>query len=308
VVVALADTVTEWALGALPHDGSDPDVVAALRNKHPGALLALYHNWCNRLISVHPRKVMRSEPFNRRLVSAEQPDVIGKIIADIEQGVDLTRYLSRRVRVGFELPKNSTKKKLRQRQHLDLLLNEWKIHHLHLDATVEAHGFVKRGAPLLFAMFLPGKAYLLDIGTHDSFADECLAHIAIETWPDEQLFLEIKGILGPRGGNAYSADDRRQLRGVGLASFIQIGDRVFMPPGGITSAGTSTQATLWSNHVMRTLKKFEEQVRENPSRIIAFIREHGGDIHEAPEFKFAIFANGFGVIETQSGVPVNLSG
>jgi hypothetical protein len=185
--------------GALPHDGSDPDVVAALRNKHPGAILALYYNWCNRLISAHPRKVMRSEPFNKRLVSAEQPDVIGKIIADIEQGVELTKYLSRRVRVGFELPKNSTKKKLGRLQHLDLLLNEWRIHHFHLDSTVEAHGFVKRGAPLLFAMFLPEKAYLLDIGTRGNFADERLVHIAIETWPDEQLFLEIKGILGPRG-------------------------------------------------------------------------------------------------------------
>lgn len=167
--MALADTVTEWVLGALPHDRSDPHVVTPLRSKHPGTLLALYYNWCNRLISAHPRKVMRSGPFNQKLVSAEQPDDIGKIIADIEQGVDLTKYLSCRVRVGFELPKKSTKKKLRQLRHLDLLLNEWRIHHLHLNSTIEANGLVKRGNPLLFAMFLPGKAYLLDIGTSRQF-------------------------------------------------------------------------------------------------------------------------------------------
>ena len=176
---------------------------------------------------MHPRKVMRSVSFNQNPVSVERPEVIGRIIVEIEQGIDLAKYLSRRVHVGFELPKRSTKKKLGKLQHLDLLLNEWRIHHLHLASKVEADGFVKRDDPLLFAMFLPGKAYLLDIGTHDSFADEQLAHIAIETWPDEQLFLEIKGILGLREGNAYSIDDRRQLRGAGIASFIQIGDRVF---------------------------------------------------------------------------------
>jgi hypothetical protein len=306
--MALADTVTEWVLRALPHDRQDHDVVTTLSSKHPGALLAFYHDWCSRMISAHPRTVMRSVEFKQNPVSIERSEVIGTMIAEIEQGIDLTKYLSRRVRVGFELPKDSTKKKLGKLQHLDLLLNEWRIHHLHLASTVEADGFVGRNDPLLFAMFLPGKAYLLDIGTHDSFADERLAHIAIETWPDEQLFLEIKGILGLRGGNAYSVDDRRQLRGAGLASFIQIGNRVFMPPGGITSAGTSTQATLWSNHIMRTLKKFEEQVTEDPSRIVAFIRAHGGNPDEPPKFKFAIFRNGFGVIEAQSGVPINLSG
>jgi hypothetical protein len=306
--MALADTVTEWVLGALPYDRSDPDVLTTLRSKHPSALLALYYNWCNRMISAHPRKVMRSEAFNQNPALVERSKAIGRIIVEIDQGTDLTKYLSRRVRVGFELPKNSTKKKLAKLQYLDLLLNEWRIHHLHLASTVGADGFVKRDGPLLFAMFLPDKAYLLDIGNHDSFADERLVHIAIETWPEEQLFLEIKGILGLRGGNAYSVDDRRQLRGAGIASFIQIGDRVFMPPGGISSAGTSIQATLWSNHIIRTLKKFEEQVREDPSRIIAFVREHGGNPHESPEFKFAIFDNGFGVIEAQSGVPINLSG
>jgi hypothetical protein len=260
------------------------------------------------MISPHPRKVMRSASFDQNPALVERAEVIDRIIVEIERGVDLTKYLSRRVRVGFALPEKSTKKKLGKLRHLDLLLNEWRIHHLHLTSTVEADGFVKRDDPLLFAIFLPGKAYLLDVGTHDSFADERLPHIAIETWPDEQLFLELKGILGPRGGNAYSIDDRRQLRGAGLASFIQIGDRVFVPPGGITSAGTSTRATLWSNHVMRTLKKFGEQVRDDPSRIIAFVRKHGGNPNESPEFKFAIFRNGFGVIETQSGVPINLSG
>ena len=303
----LIDSVAEWVLGALPYDRSDPDVVRALNRKHPGELLALYYNWRNKLIPAHPRQVMCSREFDQNPIAAERSDVIAKIIAHIEQGDDLTKYLSRRVRTGFELPQNPAKKMLNKLQHLDLLLNEWRIHHLHLSTTVEPDGFVERDDPLLFAIFLPGKAYLLDIGTHDTFADDGLARIAIESWPADQLFLELDGVLGLRDGSPYSSEDRKKLRGAGIGSFIQIGNRVFSPPGGISTAGTSTQASMWSNHIMRALRHFEEQVQKDPSQIVDIIRQHGAHPSDTPEFKFAMFENGFGVIETQSGAGINLS-
>lgn len=305
--MSLIASVADWILRELPYDRSNPDVAIALNSKHPGELLVLYYNWCNRIIPAHPRQVMRSGKLDQNPVVIERSKVVAEVIADIAKGADLTKYLSRRIRVGFELPQNPAKKKLARLQHLDLLLNDWGIYHLHLSTNVEADGFVKRDDPLLFAMFRPNKAYLLDIGTHDTFVNEALARIAIESWPADQLFVKLQGVLGLQRGSPYSSDERKQLRSAGIASFIQIGSQVYSPPGGISTAGTSARAAMWSNRVMRILEHFEEDVRQDPLRIIDFIRQHGGNPSEMPEFDFAMFGSGFGVIERQSGMPIRLS-
>jgi len=304
--MALADTVADWVIKALPHDGSDAAVVAALRRKHPGELLALYFNWQSRMISPQRRTVMRSKEFDQSPVVAQRSVAIAQIINDIEQGNELTKYLSRRVRTGFALPKNPKKKELSKLHHLDLLLNDWRIYHLHLSTTVESDGFVERDDPLLFAMFRPDKAYLLDVATHSAFADDPLVQIAIENWPEDQLFRELKGIIGLRGGKPYTSDERKKLRSAGLFSVIQIGNRVFSPAGGISSAGTSSHASILSNRIMRTLKQFEKQVNNDPSPIIALIREHGGHPSDVPEFEFSLFPGGFGVVEKTSGTAIGL--
>jgi hypothetical protein len=190
-----------------------------------------------------------------------------------------------------------------------LLLNEWGIYHLHISTATEADGFVERKRsprddPLLYAMFEPETAYLLDIGTHSSFVNQKLAEIAVENWPDAQLFLEIKGIR-LRNGVPYSPDDRKQMRSAGIFSSIPIGDRVFAPRGGISSAGTSTQASLWTNRIIRTLRAFEQQVKADPTEIADLIRSHGYEPGDPPQFKFALLSDGgFGVIETASGVAI----
>jgi hypothetical protein len=236
----------------------------------------LYFNWRNRLVPVQPRQVLRSTEFDQNPIVVDRATVIAEIIRDIERGSELTKYLSRRVLTGFELPRDPNKKPLRRLRHLDLLLNEWGVYHFHLSTNVEPDGFVERDDPLLFAMFRGDKAYLLDIGTHETFEDGRLAQIAISNWPDDQLFLEIKGIIGLQRLNPYTSDERKTLRSAGITSFIQVGDRVFSPAGGISTAGTSSQASILSNRIMRALKKFEEHALADPSSIVAFIRHYGG--------------------------------
>lgn len=249
---------------------------------------------------------MLSDAFDKN--PASHSDVIAVIIKDIEQGKDLTKYLSRRVKIGFELPPNPAKKKLNKLCHLDLLLNEWRIHHMHLSTTIKPDGFVVGGKPLLFAMFIGEKAYLLDIANHKSFEDDQLVKIAVSNWPSDQLFPEIKGIVRLEKTTPYSTDDRKQLRAAGISSFVPIDNRVYSPPGGISAAGTSSEATDWSNRVIRSLRHFENEVEKNPSPIIDLIRQNGGNPSEKTKFKFTIFDNGFGVIEIQSGAAIILSG
>jgi hypothetical protein len=304
--MSLIDTIADSVLPNLPYDRSDPAVGATLANKHPAEILCLYLNWRNRLIPARPRTVARSITFSQNSVAVERSESISKIITDIEEGNDLTKYLSRRVTTGFALPAKPGVKQLAKLQHLDLLLNEWGIHHLHISTAIEADGFVERDDPLMFAMFEPEAAYLLDIGTHSSFVDQRLAKIAVENWPDAQLFLEIKDIQ-LRNGVPYSQDDRKQMRSAGIFSFIPIGDKVFAPRGGISAAGTSTQASLQTNHIMRTLRAFEERVRVDPAEITGHIRSHCHEPSYPPQFKFALLlGGGFGVVETASGVAIRL--
>jgi hypothetical protein len=303
--ISIVDTIPDSVLPNLPYDRSDPAVGAALANKHPAEILCIYLNWRNRLISAQPRSVARSIAFNQNPVAAERTEAISHVVADIEQGNDLTKYLSRRVTMGFALPsKPGVTKNLARLQHLDLLLNEWGIHHLHISTTIEPDGFVERDDPLLFAMFEPETAYFLDIGTHSSFVDQRLAEIAVENWPNAQLFLEIKDIR-LRNGVSYSRDDRKQMRSGGLFSFITIGDKVFSPRGGISTAGTSTQASVQANYIIRTLRAFEERVKADPTEVAGLIRSHGYEPGDPPRFRFALLPDGgFGVIEMASGVAI----
>jgi hypothetical protein len=136
--MSLVDTIPDSVLPNLPYDRSDPAVGSALANKHPAEILCLYLNWRNRLIPTQPRSVAKSIVFNQNPIAAHRSEAISEIVADIEQGNDLTKYLSRRVTTGFAFPPKPGAKNLAKFQHLDLLLNEWGIHHLHVSPSLEA--------------------------------------------------------------------------------------------------------------------------------------------------------------------------
>jgi hypothetical protein len=301
----LVASVRKSVLKCLPHDGSDRKVVAALSAMEPSQLLVLYINWSNRFIRPVRRQVMTSRAFDQNPIVNERSVAVAQIINDIEQGRDLTKYLSRRLKTGFELPRNPGKKNLNRLEHLDLLLNEWGIHHLHVSTIVESDGFVQRDDPLLFAIFTSQRAFLIDVMGHKDFANDRLIRMVLDTWPDEGLVSELKGVMG--GKSTYTKEDRAMLRSAGISTFVQIDQRVFSPGTGISTAGTSMKATSLCGRIMRTLKRFEDQVKADPNRIVALIRQHGCRPSDTPDFEFAIFQSGFGVIETTSGAAIGLN-
>ena len=80
---------------------------------------------------------------------------------------------------------------LKTRRDLDLLIADWGIHHLHL--SPERDG--RRTGDLLFAVFRPDDAYLLQILPHGNWAELSLLETIVRNWPDGAL---INGAL--RGG------------------------------------------------------------------------------------------------------------
>ena len=97
------------------------------------------------------------------------------------------------------------------------------------------------------------------------------------------------------------------MRSAGQFSLIPIGDKVFAPRGGISLGGTSTAASLQTNHIIRTLRSFEKQVQANPAEIADLIRSRGYEPGSLPTFKFALLQDGgFEVVETVSGCAIGL--
>ncbi len=308
----LAESVGKWVLKNLPHDGTDPNVVTALNSMGLGELLDLYLNWRNRLIPATPRRVLRSAEFNQNQIVSKRASIVSQIIDDIEHGRDLFKYLSRRVKIGFELPPKPGTKKLKSLKYLDLLLNDWGIHHLHISTIVESDDFVQRNKPddhLLFAIFKSERAYLIDVMSHGNWAAERFCRIIVDTWPDEDLVREVKGIRGNRPPFIEKQIIEKQnveLRSAGISKRVQIDGRVYSPGTSITSTGISIKTTVRSNHILRILKLFEDQVHADPTQVVELIRQHGGNPPGKPDFEFCFFREGFGVVETTTGFVIVL--
>jgi hypothetical protein len=301
----LIDTVGTWVLANLPYDRSNDKVVAALKSKNPTELLVVYLNWCSRLVPALPRQVLKSDAFEANPLASTRQPPIHQIIRDIEDGKPLNKYLSRRVRFGFDLPADPSRKQLDRRRDLDLLLNDWGIHHLHISTEVEADGFVRRNGPLIFAMFKTDRAYLIDIMDHQSWTSERAIRTILSSWPNEGLVHEMKGIHA--GETAWTDKDRAQLRAAGISTSLSIDRRVYMPGSGISTDGTSPH-TLWkATQILRTLKLFEEQANASSVKIAEAIRQRGGEVSDTLSFAFSAFENGYGVIETNSGLEILLS-
>jgi hypothetical protein len=185
------EDIREFVLGNLPHD---PSFTAELRAKTPPELLIIYGNWRSRLVSMGPRRVHRSKALVANPLSADARYKTGldAIIAKLENGQDVTPHLSRGIRYGYKPPSGS-----RSRQDLDLLLNDWGVHHLHLSDVIEGDGFVGRTGPLLFAVFRPDDAYLIDIIDHGGWTRDHVIETMVAEWPNENLVWELRASFPP---------------------------------------------------------------------------------------------------------------
>jgi hypothetical protein len=107
--VNLKESVRQWLLLELPYDSTDADLVAYLNGLDAHGLLVVYHNWMNRLVGPQPRQVRKSRAFEQNPIFAQRKSDVDQIIADIEEGRDVTKYLSR----GIEIPVQNPRKKAR---------------------------------------------------------------------------------------------------------------------------------------------------------------------------------------------------
>lgn len=248
----IADLRSE-ILATLPHRPVDR---AALEAMDTGELLIVYWNWMSRGPPRQHYNVHRSKELNANpLASAGRyGTALQHIIHLLESGSAVTPHLSRGITIGFETWRGPAKN-LKRRRDLDLTLNDWGVHHLHLSTTIEADGFATRSGSLLFAVFRGKDAYLIDILDHQGWASDAIPLTILRNWPDAGLMHELNGVLGSR--EKYSAAEKLELRRAGIATPFEFEGKTYMFTSALSTAGTSHLAVMGAARVLDTIRNFE---------------------------------------------------
>lgn len=287
------DEVLKW----LPFDRTDLELTAELEAKPTREMLVWFFNWLSRIPHPHPRQVFRSQEYTFRRLSTREQVYLARLEDLIESGEYLAPHLSRGIISGYDGDRNPAQKKnLLRKKSLDLLLNDWGVHHLHLPDVLDSDGFVRRDRSvdedlLLFVMFRDRQAFLLDVLPHGVWSDDRLVEIAVKNWPDARLFVELHAF---GLSESCSAADKKKLRAVGVTSAIQIGDKVYMPPkGGISTAGTGAAAAIKANSLRSELLKVEKGLTDDPAYLRPQIERLGHSFPKNPNYRVLFIRTDF---------------
>lgn len=225
----------------------------------PDELLMMYMNWKFWQIHPHPRKVLLStELLNRKQTNDALLKPVEKqfeqLVEMIVAGNDLTPLLSPDILYKpYELTPDFAR--LKDEKHLDLLLNEQGIHHLHLP-TLER----KKGTPIVFGIFDHHEAFLVDVASHDDWSSDRLARISYSTWPQRHFFrLPIGGLVDDQGVQITLTDEQRVfVRNNAINTPIEIEKGIFVRPRtcGLAANGYSHSVVRRAIDIWNSLSLF----------------------------------------------------
>ncbi len=297
----LKESARQWVLRELPYDRSDAALVADLASRDAHGLLVVYHNWMSRLVRPQPRVVHRSNAFLQNPLTLQRANDLALLIGDIEQGHDLKKYLSRDVERAAAKPRGA-----KRRPDLDLTLNNWGVHHLHISSIVEADGFVKRDGPLLFIVFKTDVAYLIDIMKHGDWTRDHVLAVLADEWPNDGV---IHKIPNATNANKVTEDQRGNLRKNHYNSAFVHKGSVYMPGAGMIgmmSDGTTIAAWKAARQLLKKIETLERALDDDPRCLVNDFAQRGLNFPADPDFQFAITEDGPGIIERKTNAWISL--
>ena len=263
-------------------------------------LLATYRNWRMRFVVQRPRRVHLSQAIrdNPWRLEPRYQSAFEGLVKKIEDGEDLTPHLSRAIVRPYRDGAPGTSS---FRSNLDLMLNDWSIHHLHISLNLEPDGFVQRTEMLVFAAFQGDDAFLIDILPHGSWTLSSIVDVLIDEWPDSVFVREIPGIVGLSG--TPTDEERAELRKAGImSSWFERDGRVYMIGFGMTSASTSLFAIRNANALIVGLRNWDKHVMEHPDYVPDILRHNGYAVPENLEFEFIFMKyERYGIREKNTG-------
>lgn len=297
----LMASVKRLVLDNLPYDRQDSDIVQELSAMTHTDLLIRWFNWTRRMLPPMPRQVLQSNEFRANPVLQQRRSDVQALIADIQSGGDLTKYLSRAVKHGYV---NGNGLKPHRRQDLDLMLSAWGVHHLHFSQDVESDGFVKRDGPIIFAVFRHDKAFLIDVMTHQDWARKHVIRVMVDNWPNEGLVHEMQGVHGL--ARTVNDSERQKLRNAQINTPIEIDGKVYMPAGGMTTSGVGVDAVRQADRVITDLEAFALRYEQAADEIIAQVTRGGIAWPDEPDFAVEFRPDVYGVVELKSSTFLRL--
>ena len=203
------------------------------RPKVGGYNLLDYHKAMKKLIAVRPRKVYYSDKF---YCPVECKVALDKLVSVIESGKSLLPYMSKQV---VRPSKN------------DGLLNDWNIHHFHLNEDVEKDTiFIKRSDWLLLAFVDQEAIYCINIYPHrksNLWTHIEMVKIIHNNWPEliEKNKLNDIALREKLDDKSYS-----KIRKSNAITLVELGENQFygMIGGGYSSDGSSIEAVTTSDY------------------------------------------------------------
>ncbi|WP_341363470.1 hypothetical protein P8T57_14215 [Thalassospira sp. SN3W] len=312
LLVVTENIVREFVLENLPYDRNKTAVLRDLEGMTGNDLLHTYLNWFARIVPSVPRHVHLSQSLLMNPLLSKYGREYGEIRSAIEKGISLQPFLSRSVRYGYDRTKGIAKN-LRKRRDLDLMLNDWGIHHLHLSSCVEDDGFVARSDYILFAIFRANHAFLIDIRPHNEehvWARKELFRAILKSWPDYDLIWRLEGIEA--GGenaddDAEFAERHVALRQAGVVSPVVIDGSVYVGSGGLSTAGTSWHSGRWTATIRRDLANFFSRWFNAPGGVRSEVLAQGALLPDEVNFSFFIQNDGkYGALEKERGMFLKL--
>jgi hypothetical protein len=268
--------------------GKTPPFAPLVRGELDTVLYHFVETFHHKRVPVKPRAVFASQQIKDQLANPTLPWIQSytEIIQKIGGGEDINPYLS----------KNSIDIKRR-----DPLLNDWGIHHIHLNTKHSSadRQFSDRADYLLLAYFRAGSAYLINVYRHKEtniWSKQELLRIIKQNWPVLLEDFHLKTCIGLE--TTISDEEYGELREVGMNSGIQIGDEVFIGPGGgITAAGTSVK-------IQRSVDDFLEDIEyylKTPDDIRQMAEQRWETITDDTDFVLRYDGSTFFIAGSQSG-------
>ena len=222
-------------------------------------------NWQSRLVHPHPRQVNVADGFDGLPAVRANRASVDALLGSLARGDDVRGHLSKGVVEGYCIHPPGRK----DGPDFDLMLNEWGIHHLHLDGS-PGTGFKPRTRDVLYVILGRAAAYVLAVAPHGAWTSRQLIAAAQRTWPHQGLFVP----TGIPPGKDWTEDEHKALRKVGMTTVALHDDKLWFSGVtlGITSALVSGRIVREAGHVLRQA----HHASEHEGELLEGLRRNAG--------------------------------
>lgn len=277
-------------------------------------LIINYLNSVNRRIYPKSREILKSDRIlkiiNTNTIDGKCSekeikaiDVLREFEEKFKNGEDMNGHLSKNIYNSnlFNADGGATK----DWKSRDYLLDDWGIHHIHLnikEAFNKREMSNNRAEYLLFIKATNEAIYFIDIKGHrtDNFNDIELLRIMDRNWP----YLLSDRPLNIKFTDEFNCKDIKDIRKKHGFAIYNINGKVYFPPGGgLSSAGSNIKHINQAETILLTIREFEKYIIEHCDEI----REELGRYDDILEFKIECtehfnILSGYKIIELNTGI------